>query len=155
MWLGACGSTSSGNSGTTAGSDAAATSGGNDDANRVKLAQCMRDHGIDVPDDAGASGARPDLKNLDMDKIRSLIQGDCKQYAQGSFGNLSDGQRQEFQDAAQSFLQCVRDRGVDVPDPSGSGGGRANFNQDDPAFKKAAQACRSKLPANLRGAVDN
>ncbi|MGI5283185.1 hypothetical protein ACQEVF_07615 [Nonomuraea polychroma] len=48
------------------------------------------------------------------------------------------------------FAQCMRDNGVDMPDPNpdgtmGSGEGR-NFNRDDPQFQKAFDACQDKFP---------
>ncbi|MBP2323830.1 uncharacterized protein YceK [Kibdelosporangium banguiense] len=49
----------------------------------------------------------------------------------------------------QKFAQCMRDNGVDMPDPEpggGMGGGGGNIDRDSPAFQKAMDACRSMLP---------
>jgi hypothetical protein len=50
------------------------------------------------------------------------------------------------------FTQCMRDHGIDVPDPDPGGGGVAiskgpgGINPDDPKFTAAEQACQDKLP---------
>ncbi len=52
------------------------------------------------------------------------------------------------------FAQCMRDNGVDIPDPDpatgrpqfGAGGGPNRTQADRDAFQKALQACRSLLP---------
>lgn len=56
----------------------------------------------------------------------------------------------DSQDATLALAKCMRANGVDMPDPSGSGGfqppGGAGFNPQDPKFQKAIQACRSQMP---------
>ena len=60
------------------------------------------------------------------------------------------------QDATLALAKCMRANGVDMPDPSGSGGfqppGGAGFNPQDPKFQKAIQACRSQMPSGGGGA---
>jgi hypothetical protein len=58
-------------------------------------------------------------------------------------------------DATLALAKCMRQHGVDMPDPSGSGGfqppGGAGFNPQDPKFQKAIQACRSQMPSGGGG----
>jgi len=63
------------------------------------------------------------------------------------------GDATRVQDAALKFARCMREHGVDLPDPKFSGGrvtlggpGRA-IDPDDPAFARAQEACRPLLEA--------
>jgi hypothetical protein len=64
-----------------------------------------------------------------------------------------------MQDAMVKFAQCMRENGYDLPDPTfdgppspgssespGDGGPFGGIDQNDPAFKKAFDACRDQLP---------
>jgi hypothetical protein len=134
----------------------------------LAFARCMREHGVNVPDpkpgshggmtiQIGGPGTRQDPAKLqEADKAcRHLLKG-----AMGSDPKLSPEERAKFQDAALKYARCMRDHGVDIPDPDFSGGGGPVFiggpasgstsgggpNPDDPAFKKADEACRHFLP---------
>ncbi len=59
---------------------------------------------------------------------------------------LSEEERQAMQDAALEYAQCMRDHGIDMPDPKFSGGGMTqmlggDINPDDPKFQAAQEAC--------------
>lgn len=127
--------------------------GDNSDEGRVKLTQCLRDNGIDVPDNAGAGGGPGGGggQDIDREKMQEVMQGPCKEFQTGAFGDVSDEDRQEMQDAFQKFSQCMRDEGVDMPDAApGSGGGPPaggnQIDQDDPKVQAATKACQSELP---------
>jgi hypothetical protein len=78
----------------------------------------------------------------------------CGNPPQGAFGGFNRQNSQEFQDAALKFAQCMRQNGVNMPDPNFSSGGNGdggggpgggffrNINRDDPNVQKALQACR-------------
>jgi hypothetical protein len=117
---------------------------GDQDAARVRLTQCLREQGVDVPDNPGAG----DVAAIDRDKLREAMNGPCSRYQSEAFGNLSDEDRQELQDRFQKFAQCMRDNGVDVPDIT-SGGGR--IDQDDPDVQAASERCQSALPQGAPG----
>lgn len=50
----------------------------------------------------------------------------------------------------QKFAQCMRDNGVDVPDPGPDGKfgdwGSSGIDRSSPAFQKAMEACQDELP---------
>lgn len=127
------------------------------DAARVKLTQCLRDNGVDVPDGGGpAAGAGGRLSEADREKRREAIQGPCKALRDAAFGEISEEDRQERQDAFATFAQCMRDNGVDVPDLAGGdgpGGGGAlrRLDPDDPDVEAAREACQDKLPQRPGG----
>ena len=139
-----CGSSSSSSSAT-----ASTTS---QDAARVKFTQCMRDNGVDIPDNPGqGGGVRP---NIDRTKLQAAAKA-CQKYQQAAVGTISDAQRQEFQDAFAKFSACMRQNGVDIPDPgSGNGppaGGGGQIDRSDPKVQAATKACQDKLPQRGQG----
>jgi hypothetical protein len=137
-------------------SSAATTKTASQDAARLKFTQCMRDHGVNISDTPGQGGAG--LQNTAQSKLRSA-QRACRKYQQGAFGNVSASQRQEFQDAFAKFSSCMRQHGVDVPNPGsgggpgagGAGGAGGQLDRNDPKVQTAQKACQSKLPNGGRG----
>jgi hypothetical protein len=124
------------------------------------FAQCMRDHGVDMPDPdtaggpgggnikitvSGAPGATDAAMNACKDKLPN--------------GGNPPSMSPELQEQLRAFAQCMRDHGVDMPDPDpNSGGLRINasggpkVSPDDPTFQAAQEACQDKLPgANGKG----
>jgi hypothetical protein len=128
----------------------------------LEFAKCMREHGVDMPDpevdsqgrirvtvgNPGSKGNPPDPKKLEA--------------AQQACGNLLGGGGEgpgkldpKAQDAMLAFARCMREHGIDMPDPTGNG---LVFNSKrgqgpDPRssrFKEAERACDHHL-ADLRG----
>lgn len=139
----------SGAGATPAASASAATS---DPEQGRKFAACMRENGVPDFPDPGADGQFDISQFRDADIDRQKLQS-----AQEACRDLAPngGQRPQM-DAAQQeqfrqFAQCMRDNGVDVPDPDPNGGGfgmgngNQQFDQDDPKFQKAMEACQDKL----------
>lgn len=122
--------------------------------------QCLRDQGVDVPDpevdsdgnlvlggprrgdsssdDDGSTNADDQQPAFDRDDMEAAgeVCGDPPMQGPGGF---SEEDRQEMQDAALEFAQCLRDQGIDVADPDFSqqgpggdpGAGRDNASTDD------------------------
>ncbi len=163
------------------------------EADLQKWVECMRDNGVDIPDPTtdddgnltlrppegggaggGGGGASTDSQSPDgetrvfdretMDAAREEC-GDPPEGALGGFDRGNGPDSQEFQDAALKFAQCMRDNGVDMPDPvfeapstDGSrpeGGPRmfdnGGIDPDDPAVAKAMEACQSIMPEGPGG----
>jgi hypothetical protein len=66
------------------------------------------------------------------------------------------------EEQAREFAKCMRDHGIDLPDPQpdGNGGfdwgaGMAGVDFNDPAFQEAINACRDKLPGGGREVLDD
>jgi hypothetical protein len=75
--------------------------------------------------------------------------------------NLSDEQREEFRKAALENARCMREHGIDFPDPQfGADGGvkieldKGRVDPDSPKFKAAEKACRSTLPGGGPSTTD-
>ena len=148
-----------------AGTDAdAASAEDKREAARLKLSQCLREQGVEVPDGprsgSGGGPVRVQLKAADRKKLEAAMQGPCRKYQAAAFGNLTAEQREEFRDAFTRFAACMRQHGVDLPDPPADGAERAapaagarRIDDDDPKTKAAMTACRDKLPRNGPGVV--
>jgi hypothetical protein len=145
LGLAACGGGSGGSSG-----GASDTSSSEDPQDRaVKFAQCMRDHGVDMPDPETDDKGRVRLRvgvgeKVDKDKLDAAMKA-CKKYNPiGDGGRLNDLENDpEFQEAQLRWAQCMRDHGVDVPDP-GSGERRGLLvgkDQNSDKLQAAMDAC--------------
>jgi hypothetical protein len=124
----------------------------------------MREHGIDMPDPqvdeqgrvrvrvgGPGGGARPDPKKLDE--------------AQKACGHLmggGDGPGQidpEERDAMVAFARCMREHGIDMPDPTGDGlvmrkddsGRGGGPDPSSEKFQEAEKACDHHLATLGRG----
>lgn len=137
--LGACG-------GSGAAESASATDNERETA-RLKLEQCLRENGVELPARPGAGGG---AVRVDRAKVEKAIEGPCKNEQQAAVGTISEKDRQEFEDAVAKFSQCMRDNGVDVPDVVMGGPGpsttRSRVDRDDPKVRAAQEKCQSKLP---------
>ena len=120
----------------------------------LAFARCMRENGVDMPDPqngkvtirvGGPGRERP--SQAEMEKV-DRAQEVCGKHLEGARPQLSAEERQEMQEAMLAFARCMREHGVDVPDPGfdGSGGVRMRLeSRQDPDFDEAQEACRSKL----------
>lgn len=157
LWLAGCGGSESGDADD--GSKPAQSTGGgsgsagsaDSDAGRVRLAECLRRNGADVPDDIGQGGTPP--RDLDADQLQRLLDGPCKAQASSAFEDAAGGDSDAFRDAFAVYAQCMRDNGVDLPDlpTDGSLPDVGAIDRDAPSFVAAQQACASKLPQGLPG----
>jgi hypothetical protein len=123
-----------------------------------KFAQCMRDHGVDMPDPG--TGGRQTFKvgpgeDTTPEDLEEATQA-CKKYQeQIKPPELTEEQEQEFKDAALAHARCMREHGIEnFPDPTFGANGQAQIRIDkgsgvDPEsedFKEAQEACESKMP---------
>lgn len=136
--------------------DTAAQQKQNAEQMRLKWAQCMRDHGIDVPDPVQTNGGSFQTiqgPGPDQQQMQAAMDA-CKKYAPN--GGQGSGQvDQKMLDAATKFAQCMRDHGIPMQDPqatgggvrigSGGSGGQPPFDPTSDQFKQAQQACQHYL----------
>ena len=112
-----------------------------------KFAQCMRDHGVDLPDPVPGqpmtfSGGPQDKEKMDkaQQACHSLMPG----------GGELEKPDAETLDKIRKYAQCMRDHGIDMPDPDPNEPGKiAIQGGPDPnsqAFKDATAACESLMP---------
>jgi hypothetical protein len=164
----ACGSPTGTQVATAGGAAAGATATPSVDAadreERMRqFAACMREHGVDVPDPEpgsggvriGGGGAGPGRIRPDDPDFRAAF-GACRSKLPngGEPPKLNPEQIEQFR----QFAACMREHGVDVPDPDADGRLRIGPGQDggrlpreDPEFETAITACRDKLGGVLPG----
>jgi hypothetical protein len=144
--------------GTAGGGDGVASAGGQsssaaqatgDQDRLVKYMQCMREHGIDMPDVAPDSegAVRMELPDgADPAKVDAANK-DCKQYMPGG-GEVRKADPQMLEQL-RNFAKCMRDNGVtDFPDPSENGDTelKGSLDPQSPKFKAAEQTCARFMP---------
>jgi hypothetical protein len=156
--LAACGSSSS----TTSTSAAGATTSASRQQARLALAQCLRAHGLNVPDPGaggatggGGGGIFRSLQNVAPARLQAARQACASQFS-AAFPrlNVSPAQQAQLRSQLVKFAECMRSHGVDVPDPQ-VGGGTGGFgfrrsfgsvDRNSPAFRTALTACQSLRP---------
>jgi hypothetical protein len=128
----------------------------------LDFARCMREHGVNMPDPevdeqgrirvrigggAPGSGARPDPEKFEA----------AQKACGGLMGGGDDDRKLDpaDRDAMVAFARCMREHGIDMPDPTGEGGlvmrkddDKGGPDPDSERFRQAEQACDHHL-ANL------
>jgi hypothetical protein len=108
----------------------------------LQFAKCMREHGIDMPDPVVKTGSGPGGETqvaIDIggagpaqkpnQKEMETANKDCQHFmadAAGTFNAPSAEDQAKMQEQALAFAKCMRDHGIDMPDPQFSGDG--NFS---------------------------
>lgn len=126
----------------------------------LEFTECLRDEGLDVDDPVfdengswdfrsqlGMSQGRPD------EATRAALDV-CRPFLEGVVTSFEREDLTEFEDDLLAFAQCMRDEGIDWPDPDltaigsggGEGGGRpfgdSGIDMEDPEVQTAIDACR-------------
>jgi hypothetical protein len=127
--------------------------------NLLEFAQCMRDNGVpEFPDpsfDGNGNlefGARQEL-GVDRETLNGAFEA-CGDLVEGLIQNFIGGDFTELEDTFLEFAECMRDNGIDMPDPDfsqgfgpGAGGRAGIFGEDvdpeSPEFQAAAEECQS------------
>ena len=128
----------------------------------LKFARCMRENGVDMPDPktdengmvviegGGKNESRPG-EDPDFEKADAA----CRKHLQDALPpKISEEQAKEFKEKALAHAKCMREQGVDFPDPRiGEGGevsveiGADGLDPQSPKFKAAQEKCGSPLGA--------
>ena len=121
----------------------------------LKWAQCMRDHGVDVPDPGTNGAVQIGGQAQDQQQVQDAMNA-CKQY-QPTGGNGPGKVDQKALDQLTKFAQCMRDHGIPMQDPKASGGGiqmgsggEGSVDKDSDQFQQAQQACQHLMPSQIQ-----
>jgi hypothetical protein len=122
---------------------------------QLKFAECMREQGIDFPDPGSGEGGAGPVKvggDATPEELRDAERACAELREDIEPPELSEEQRQEFKDAALAHARCMREQGVDFPDPTFSEDGGAQVrlgpggvDTDDAGFREAEKQCANKL----------
>lgn len=132
------------------GGDGGGGTGEGGDGDPVAFAECMREHGVDMPDpdqeDGGFAIAIPD--GTDPDDVDAAMDA-CKEF----MPNGGEMPKPSAEDLAQmrEFAECMRDEGIEgFPDPSADGGIRIDsemgFDPGSDEFREAQETCGELMP---------
>jgi hypothetical protein len=148
---------------------AAASGEADTDPQEAMLAytECMREHGVDMPDpqlngEGGAiriggpdSGVDPESEEFQE------AQEACQGHLEGVRRDIDPEQRAELQSQMLADTECMREHGIDMPDPQFGEGGTVRiggpgqgeeprFDPESSEFQEAQEACADEL-GELRG----
>jgi hypothetical protein len=141
------------------------------EAAQLAFAECMRDQGIDMPDpetNGGGGGAvRIGGSGEDRDKFQAAMQ-ECEHFLEQAGGFRSE-MDPEMLDRMVEFAQCMREHGIDMPDPQADGGIMIQRNDDGSAtsgngatidpeseeFQAAQEACQPILGDDIGPRTDS
>ena len=123
----------------------------------LDFARCMRENGVDMPDPQ-FEGGRVTMKvggkpgEMDPQKMQAAEKA-CAKYREAvKPPEISDEQKAEFKEQALAHSRCMREQGIDMPDPQFSEDGGVmmrlpkGVNPESDKFRKAQEACRDTMP---------
>ncbi len=126
----------------------------------LRFARCIREHGVNMPDpEVGGNGmvkiapgpGQGDDMRPENPKVRRAMAACEKHLPQGGPGEVDEQQAARFQDDFVRYARCMREHGVNMPDPGPNGGfvfKRGDPKAPDPespAFKRADRECHHLL----------
>ena len=147
LLLGACGGEQTGGGGEARARDAA-----------LKFARCMREHGIEMPDpktdeDGGIQIGGPGVGPGSPEKLERAQEA-CQEHLKAIRPpKLSEQERAKLREDSLAHARCMREHGLDFPDPQFSEDGGAmvrigpgtGLDPRSPKFQRAQKACAKEL----------
>jgi len=129
-------------------SSASATAGLDPHEAALKFAQCMRQHGIQMDDPKG-NGDKISIRIGKGSGSRAKLDAAQKacQHFMAAGGRAPNPNAPKMRDQMLKFAQCMRQHGVDVPDPKPGEGLTMKAHKGSRAKDEAAQrACQKYQP---------
>ncbi|HWH45767.1 MAG TPA: hypothetical protein VNT32_13670 [Thermoleophilaceae bacterium] len=121
----------------------------------ARFAECMREHGLPDFPDPGPEGAFPITPDSQRDTPRAKLeaaQRKCGKHLAGVGPPSAKerGDEAELERRLLAFTRCMRERGIDLPDPDGQEGGGVAIplpddldpDNPDPRYVRAERECR-------------
>jgi hypothetical protein len=137
------------------------------EAARLAFAECMRDQGVDMPDPETASGPGGGAfafgtRDGNPEEFEEALDA-CDHFLEQAAGERTEIDP-EMQDRMLEFASCMREHGINMPDPNTDGGIMIQRNDDgtvtngdnqidpsSPEFQEAQEACQPILGDDLEG----
>ena len=134
------------------------------EAAMLDFTQCMREQGVDIGDptmDANGNLQMPpiEFETSSEDDIETgmaemdAVFAECDQHLEGAvMGSPDPGANVEFEDAFVEYAGCIRDQGIDMPDPEfSSGGGMIDLGRGTPGDQDEFEAGLKECEPILAG----
>jgi hypothetical protein len=128
----------------------------------LAYARCMREHGTDMPDPQFDQGGgrvvqKSDLRNSTPEQLRAAEQACAKYQRQFKPPPMSAAEKQRQRQAALANARCMREHGIDMPDPQFDENGGieqkiergSGIDPESAQFREAEDACRDTLRDTL------
>jgi hypothetical protein len=147
--LGGCGPAN----GKAGASGTPSPSAGNDvRAAALAFSSCMREHGYQVPDPTFDEQGWPQFDEGDLrgSPEYESVRVQCRTALDAAAVAAGAPTKQEVQDQLLAFARCMRDQGVNMPDPTDGGLRLDSQLLDSAPWHPAAQACKEHLPAKYK-----
>jgi hypothetical protein len=123
----------------------------------LEFAECMRDHGIDMADPQfdgeGRGGITLEATPANEDELEAAQEA-CQPLLENARSEmeLDPEQEAEMREQLLEFAECMRDHGIDMPDPQFSDDGgfvvqagpEGGGPREDPDFEAAAEECQTE-----------
>jgi hypothetical protein len=123
---------------------------------QLAFARCMREHGVDMDDPKpGQRGIQLSMpKGITPEKAEEADQACRKHLEAVKPPELSEEQQKESRERALAHARCMREHGIDFPDPTFGENGEitvrikkgSGVEPDDPKFQKAQEECAKDAP---------
>ncbi len=143
---------------TTAGEQTTTTVSVDPEEAMLEYTACMRENGVDMPDPSSGEGGVFSIGGDDLDfEAFEEASAACDPLLEAAFGDfeLSPEQEAEFRDQELAFAKCMRDEGIDWPDPSPDGNPVIDLGSDDDpeTLNEAMQACSKDIFGDSGGFI--
>ena len=127
---------------------------------QLKFVQCLREHGVEIDDPQdgrlefrvgpGEGNGNPEEFEKAQEECRPILE------EAGGPPELSEEEREEFQEQALAFARCMRRNGIDMPDPEFDGGGirqrmGEGIDPESARFREAQKKCEEFQPERPGG----
>ncbi|MFG1862972.1 hypothetical protein [Microbispora bryophytorum] len=113
---------------------------------QLKFAQCMREHGVDIPDPGPDGRVRIIGKKGDQASMEKAMQA-CRHFMKDAVGDKLGGDDPQARDRMVKFAQCMREHGIDMPDPAPGQGIQVKIKRgQEKAMEEAQKACEELAP---------
>ena len=148
--LSGCGGSHNDAGGASSAGGGGTTSGGSNSDELLVYVRCLRSQGMDLPDPKPGQTLGQWFQGANIDTAQ-FREANTKCADKLPAGVRERASSPETQDQLVKFAQCMRENGVDMPDPKGGQVDFGNLDRNSPQFKKAEEICRRRVPIGQGG----
>ncbi|WP_182886882.1 hypothetical protein [Microbispora sp. H10885] len=113
---------------------------------QLKFAQCMREHGVDMPDPDAQGRVQIRARKGEEATTREAMRA-CEHFMKNAVGDRAGADDPQERDRMLKFAQCMREHGIDMADPKPGEGLLVKVKPGQEKTMEAAQkACEEFAP---------